>query len=192
MVTIAYPLKLFSSVVEVIHFVRTPSLNSARIKYTQGNQTGGWAGPQTETLSASEPELRVIITQILHLLLRQQQTIISLPTIALLILRHHSEIQHRAHQPTHPKQSKRGAIPGMELRYLRREIDIRPDDPTNIAQTNLHRRPEGTLIMSTHVVCKPDNRHGLRDIHSDEDEETGEIADSDRHCTGAFRGTLEE
>lgn len=89
-----------------------------------------------EKSSKSEPELGMIITHVVQIILRE--SIVSPASISLAIFSLQSEIKYRAHNTTHQKHCQTNSISNRVPRTLIRDEDIGSHNTPGIPKSNLH------------------------------------------------------
>lgn len=106
----------------------------------------------------------------------------SFSAIPLLVLTQHTKEHDRTRNTTHPNQCQTGPVTSAVQRLLSLKVNVTSHDPTQVANSNLHRRRNRSLVVPRHVVGQPRDRHGLGDVTTADDEEQGKVLDADGHA----------
>lgn len=123
----------------------------------------------------------MIITQIIPLLSRQLQPMISLPLRAQAILTHHIHQKQETCRPANPHHPQTNPIARGIARRLRVIEDITRNQPAAVPEPDLKRRRNRLLVVPAHVVAQPAHQDRLRQISAAGDGEDGKVARAHRH-----------
>ena len=117
------------------------------------------------------------IPQILLLLFSQPlKSVVPTTLLPKTVLRDQERKERDATEATEPNETQ--AEPEAEVisGRLILEVDVRGDDTTDVADTDLHGRTDAALVVTAKLVGKPGKNDGLGDVAATGDGEDGEIA----------------
>ena len=120
----------------------------------------------------------MVVTQILHFLGRQPETMIALPLIAKSVLVPYSCEENSARDAAEPHQSQTDTEADRVRWSLAGDVYVARDNTAKIAKPDLEGRGNRALVVSRHVVRQPGESDRLRDVAATSDEVDCEVADA--------------
>lgn len=125
----------------------------------------------------------MIVSNIIQLILRQLQKVISLSAISLFVLSSEAEEKDSTDDTTEQEKPERSPIASQVSRCLTCDKDVTSHDASAITKSNLNSTAKGAFVVTAHVIGQPDYEDWLNHYSPCDDEGDSQVFDTYRQAT---------